>query len=941
MEAYPLEKTNTPHAFISYRRDDAAAVDELVSALGDAYPTWRDTSEIRGGQRWREQIVRGIDHAYAVILVVSRTTEHSKEVYAEYFYALGHTLPVIPLLVEDCELPFGLDSLNARNWNQQREQALRQLKDDLDHYRDESASIVPASAVETYLNSMKLDYLINVGNYTPMLGEVRKRHREQAYDGPLCPVEMRSQFSVQRLRQLLDVDGDRTEQIKEEVLDHQELLPSLHELHQVVLLGEPGIGKTTTLYKFADELRQRCLRDNDAPLPVILPLREWKGKTDLESFVKAHLGGLADQYGSLTTARRLYLLCDGLNEIKRDTLREGRVDALRELIDTKVPVVVTCRELDYRDTVLRLEMDTITMHPLEPSRILDFLTRYLVSSHGENEGRSAAEKLFWQIAGGDDIRALWHNWLQVGATLEQFFQASEIPHESPDVYYATDGSDDRLWYERVCTSANLIHLAANPYMLWMFLNVYQAEGDIPNNRGRVLHVFVLLLLEREGRIKNSRPTTEGQQLLDRTEELAWQMQHQAVTDEQADGGVELTLPRADALALLGGEQALYRAASANLLEDAEPVRFTHQLLQEYFSARRLLTEITNGLSPEAFWPPEHWWQVSGWEEATILAAGLSAEAAAQVYQWVLSTNPEVAAACIQRSGIAFDDEARPLLRVHWLDAMTDHKAQPEPVRAAIGRVLGSVFLSTGEALDNRRGVGLGANGVPDIDWVHIKGGHVVLEDEAGERTLPAFEIAHYPVTHGQFQAFIDAEDGYRNPDWWQAMPEDANNGPQAPDWQESNSPRETVSWYEAVAFCNWLSTRLGYTVRLPTEFEWQRAATGCDAQREYPWGEWKQGSCNSVESGLERTSAVGLYPQGTWLDGPLDMAGNVWEWCLNKYDTPKDNQIDRSGVYRVLRGGSWGSFRDVCRAGSRFSRDPGYRNDAVGFRLLRPPSSEH
>lgn len=85
MEAYSQENHNTPHAFISYCRDDAAVVDELVAALGEAYPTWRDTSEIRDGQRWREQIVRAIDHAYAVIVVVSRTTEHSKEVYAEYF----------------------------------------------------------------------------------------------------------------------------------------------------------------------------------------------------------------------------------------------------------------------------------------------------------------------------------------------------------------------------------------------------------------------------------------------------------------------------------------------------------------------------------------------------------------------------------------------------------------------------------------------------------------------------------------------------------------------------------------------------------------------------------------------------------------------------------------------------------------------------------------
>ena len=189
------------------------------------------------------------------------------------------------------------------------------------------------------------------------------------------------------------------------------------------------------------------------------------------------------------------------------------------------------------------------------------------------------------------------------------------------------------------------------------------------------------------------------------------------------------------VALLGGEQSLHRAASANLLEDAEPVRFTHQLLQEYFSARRLLTEIGTGLSTHAFWPPERWWEASGWEEAVVLAAGLSAEAAATVFHWVVPANPEVGAACIRRSGRVYDDDTSLMLRIRWLDALIDNEAQPEPARAAIGRALGSVLLGSGEALDNRRGVGLRADGVPDIDWVEIRGGRVLLEGNAGEQTV--------------------------------------------------------------------------------------------------------------------------------------------------------------------------------------------------------------
>ncbi len=74
---------------------------------------------------------------------------------------------------------------------------------------------------------------------------------------------------------------------------------------------------------------------------------------------------------------------------------------------------------------------------------------------------------------------------------------------------------------------------------------------------------------------------------------------------------------------------------------------------------------------------------------------------------------------------------------------------------------------------------------------------------------------------------------------------------------------------------------------MPTEWEWQQAATGGDPTREYPWeGGWDGSWCNSDESRMNRTTAVGMYPQGATQQGVMDMAGNDWEWCLNKEANP-------------------------------------------------------
>jgi hypothetical protein len=215
--------------------------------------------------------------------------------------------------------------------------------------------------------------------------------------------------------------------------------------------------------------------------------------------------------------------------------------------------------------------------------------------------------------------------------------------------------------------------------------------------------------------------------------------------------------------------------------------------------------------------------------------------------------------------------------------------------------------------DPRPGVGLRADGLPDLVWCEVPGGEVTLEENAGAFTVEPFQIARYPVTYSQYRAFLDAEDGFNNPDWWEGLWFQVDK-PGRQFNRRDNHPAENLCWLEAMAFCRWLSARLGYEVRLPTEWEWQQAATGGDSTNEYPWGPDWDGQCaNTDESGLSRSTAVGMYPQGASPVGALDMSGNVWEWCLNEYDRP-ENVTPAGDARRVVRGGAWNNNQTNARA---------------------------
>lgn len=228
--------------------------------------------------------------------------------------------------------------------------------------------------------------------------------------------------------------------------------------------------------------------------------------------------------------------------------------------------------------------------------------------------------------------------------------------------------------------------------------------------------------------------------------------------------------------------------------------------------------------------------------------------------------------------------------------------------------------------------------LPDIDWVEIPSGSFIYGEESSKQTLTLerFFISRYLITNCQYQTFIDAG-GYHDERWWIDLikPE-----PNKSTWSQANRPRENVNWQEALAFTRWLSVKLGYDITLPTEQQWEKAARGTDG-REYPWGDdFKFGYANfndpsAGEDNLQQTTAVGMFPHSQSPYQVMDMAGNVWEWCLNKLARPEQTTPDQSNDERVARGGSWHNSPEKARSTVRYQHGPVNRQySSLGFRVV-------
>ena len=254
------------------------------------------------------------------------------------------------------------------------------------------------------------------------------------------------------------------------------------------------------------------------------------------------------------------------------------------------------------------------------------------------------------------------------------------------------------------------------------------------------------------------------------------------------------------------------------------------------------------------------------------------------------------------------------------------------------------------------GCGAKVGTVAPEGMVLIPAGEFLMGSEASNNEGPvhtvyvdAFYIDKYEVTNAQYKQFIDA-----NPQWQKdRIDRTLHDGTYLALWNGNDYPPKRashpvvyVSWYAAIAYAEWAGKRL------PTEAEWEKAARGGLTGKKYPWGDDLDSSKANYNHNAKDITPVGSYPPNGY--GLYDMAGNVWEWCLDAYSddfyarSPHKNPLCGANsidwvmdnftnikTNRVVRSGSWLSYPAALPVSFRSGDTPTNANDTIGLRCVR------
>ncbi len=730
-----------------------------------------------------------------------------------------------------------------------------------------------------------------------------------------------------------------------EIGPRADLLDTLKSTGRLLVLGEPGAGKTVALERLAWEL---C--NGDAPtVPVLVRLFHYAG-TPLQDWVRATLQATAhlrlDDDSALAAFlkaggdARCTFLFDGLNEVPppyRDRLQDELVRWMAAY--PRHPVILTSRAQDelwrrLRDTVGQ----TVVVQPIADAQAQSYL-----EAHLQEKGRDLYTRL-----------------------------------------------DERL---RV--------MARTPLILWLIKEAGQQGESVPGNRGELYERFVSRMLRRDTERRMDATIPERH----KRETLSALAYHLSVEQRLTCAREEAEEIAAQALAGAAEARTVIDACARHgLLAGDENLWFApHQTVQEYFAAQALRARWQNERQQPAL---QRWWgrargqsilrlaRDDWWAEPFVQMAGL-VDGTDTLARGLARENPWLAWWCVEE-GRDVSAETRSVVEtrstkllqsnsvtdrrraVTALAQMKNERIAEPLIRAAVdndaetahlavralgdlGKAIWPQILAAAQNRELWKGMVRYVMAYPDptlcaevpvraleellgFPVVRVPAGPFLMGSDKTrdpqaydnelpqhEVTLPDYWIAKTPVTVAQFRDFA-AEHRWAN-----------QKSLQGPD----DHPMMPVTWDDALAYCRWLKGKTGLPVTLPSEAEWEKAARGTDG-RIYPWGDEPpdKSRCN-FELNEVGATPVGRYsPRGDSLYGCVDMAGNVWEWTRSRWgrlypyraDDGREDLAAGNNIPRVCRGGALDSDGRRVRCAYRYDNIPNYRLYFFGLRVVVSPS---
>ncbi|MBN1347716.1 MAG: SUMF1/EgtB/PvdO family nonheme iron enzyme [Phycisphaerae bacterium] len=718
----------------------------------------------------------------------------------------------------------------------------------------------------------------------------------------------------------------------------------------LVVVGDPGSGKTTFVRRIAFELARRRLGEPietreaawDAlgeRLPLLIRLHELAdhmardrkkgegpGGEDAPAWLAHHLGGRAGEgnhsldeadFRTAMEGGDAIVLLDGLDEVPT---KKQRV-ALRKLIERAAReyktcrFVVTTRPAAYKGEAILAEFEEATIAPLPGEAIETFLDRWCHAlwAQSETQARKNLDELRRALRERLEIRKMARNAVMLTALAVVHWQEKRLPEQRADLYESIIG-----WLAKSRETKK--GRAKAERCVALLQNLALAMQD--DAKGRQVQVR---------RHWAAKAISSGFRGMGADERVA--AAEEFLREEEHDSGIVVGRGEHD-------------------------VRFWHLTFQEFLAARALAARDKDRaewlLKTDKIHRPE-------WREVVLLLGGVlhgkGIEPVDEMLEAILDHVGSKAslkdkARCVGLlSGVLRD-----LSPVDYQPRDARYQGLLDDVEAVFdagrcGRIPMEDAIAAAEAI--------GQAGDPrfaDLDsddlWVTIPGGEFWMgaqkEDPKGRNydaealssespphqvKLPEYRIGRYPVTVAEYRRFVEDEGYVREGLWEGGGFGGYGEGPD--EWEEQcehpTRPVVCVSWHEASAYAAWAGCRLA------TEAEWERAARGVDGRR-YPWGSEPPPSERllNFSMNVQAPTPVGVYPLGASPEEALDMAGNVWEWCADWYDRYPGNRDKDEAYgqkYRVLRGGSWGGSARYCRAALRLRLDPVGRNGSFGFRV--------